>query len=37
MEIVATCINCWQPSMMTLVINSVVALAALGVAVWRTV
>jgi hypothetical protein len=35
MEIITTCIDCWQPSA-AFVVNCAVALAALGVAVWRT-
>jgi hypothetical protein len=35
MEIATTCINCWQPSAAFLV-NSITALAILGIAVWRT-
>jgi hypothetical protein len=35
MEIITTCINCWQPSAV-FAINIAVALTLLGLAVWRT-
>ena len=35
MEIVTTCIDCWQPSA-TFLVNSIPALTLLGIAVWRT-
>jgi hypothetical protein len=35
MEIVTTCIGCWQPSA-AFFVNSVVALTVLGFAVWRS-
>jgi len=35
MEIIATCIDCWQPSAAFLV-NGMTALAILGVAIWRS-
>jgi hypothetical protein len=35
MEIVTTCIDCWQPSAAFLV-NTIIAVAILGFAVWRT-
>jgi hypothetical protein len=35
MEIIITCIDCWQPSS-TFVVNGVFALTILGLAIWRT-
>jgi hypothetical protein len=35
MEIVTTCINCWQPSAIFMV-NTIAALTMLAIAVWRT-
>jgi len=35
MEIVTTCIDCWQPSA-TFLVNGIAAFAILGFAVWRT-
>jgi hypothetical protein len=35
MEIVTTCIDCWQPSA-TLLVNSITALTILGITIWRT-
>lgn len=35
MEIVTSCIDCWQPSG-TFIVNSIIALLILGIAVSRT-
>jgi hypothetical protein len=35
MEIVTTCIDCWQPSAVFLV-NGIISVTILGFAVWRT-
>ena len=35
MDIIGTCINCWQPSA-TFAVNAFFGVALLGIAMWRT-